>query len=274
MDGTVQTTQVELKGEIVYIPEVDKTLTKDGYSADAKVTGDRLNTLAEQMGNLSTPNASLVSYDNTNTDIDSVTVQGAITELNEKIGDGVSEEKLAEINNALAYFDQNMVTKNGSSMINGTLMLRKADNGYGSIMKNNSTDADYGTQLADLSKSGKNAKITVNALSNLLTFTDADGEIRNIHHEGNKRFGTYVGDGKASSGVDTKSIGRFIIIYGDYDLAFVTPKGALTVKLTDGSIEWLDGSTMYCINGFVCIVNNKAAERFSRNGDVYYYQAI
>lgn len=274
MDGTVQTTQVELKGEIVYIPEVDKTLTKDGYSADAKVTGDRLDTLAEQMGNLSTPNASLVSYNNTNTDIESVTVQGAITELNGKIGDGVSEEKLVEIDNALTYFDQNMVTKNGSSMINGTLMLRNADNGYGSIMKNNSTDADYGTQLADLSKSGKNAKITVNALSNLLTFTDADGEIRNIHHEGNKRFVTYIGNGSIGYSFDTKSIGRFIIMYGDDDLAFVTPKGALTIKLTDGSIKWLDGSIMYYVNGMVHFVGPEAGERFNINGDVYYIQAI
>lgn len=32
----------ELKGRITAIPQVDKTLTKDGYAADAKATGDRI----------------------------------------------------------------------------------------------------------------------------------------------------------------------------------------------------------------------------------------
>ena len=43
MDGTVNTDGLELKGKIVAIPSVDASLTKNGYAADAKATGDALN---------------------------------------------------------------------------------------------------------------------------------------------------------------------------------------------------------------------------------------
>jgi hypothetical protein len=159
-------------------------------------------------------------------------------------------------------------------MIKGTVMVQNADNGYGSVMKNNSESADYGTQLADVSKSGGTAKITVNALSNLLTFTDNGGEIRNVFHEGNKQFRTYVGNGAISYALDTKSIGRFAIMYGDDNFAFLTPKGALTIKLSDGSIKWLDGSIIYYAYGMVHFVGTEAVERFNKNNEVYYIQAI
>lgn len=42
MDGTVNTEVLELKGKIVAIPSVDASLTKSGYAADAKATGDAL----------------------------------------------------------------------------------------------------------------------------------------------------------------------------------------------------------------------------------------
>ncbi len=60
MDGTVNTDVLELKGKIVAIPSVDTSLTKNGYAADAKATGDALNArvkVADVVDNL-TSNAS------------------------------------------------------------------------------------------------------------------------------------------------------------------------------------------------------------------------
>jgi hypothetical protein len=111
MDGTVQTTQVELKGEIVYIPEVDKTLTKDGYSADAKVTGDRLNVLAEQIGEQTNPSASNINFDNAGTSLEATTVQGAITEIAGEVEKlDVSEERFTELENDITTLETSLET--------------------------------------------------------------------------------------------------------------------------------------------------------------------
>jgi hypothetical protein len=281
MDGKVQTTQVELKGEIVYIPQIDKTLTQENHSAEAKETGRRLYLLSQQIGNITTPNASLVNFDNANTSLTKTTVQGAISEVAEKVDDlGTSVGKIETIEDALETTKQSVenlgndvVKKTGSSMIKGTLMVQNADNGYGSVMKNNSTSADYGTQLADVSKDGKNAKITVNALSNLLTFTDNSGEIRNIHHEGNKRFGSFKGGNASNQTFDLGSIGRLLLLYESEFFAFVTPKGALVITLDDGSIEWIDGANIYYVDGKLNYYGVDI-QRFNSMGRTYYYQAI
>jgi hypothetical protein len=53
IEGKVGDKAQTIKGKVVTIPVADKTLTKDGYAADAKETGDRLRVLAEQVGLLS-----------------------------------------------------------------------------------------------------------------------------------------------------------------------------------------------------------------------------
>lgn len=44
MDGNVSTNQMinNLKGKILNIPKIDKTLTRSGFAADAEVTGEEL----------------------------------------------------------------------------------------------------------------------------------------------------------------------------------------------------------------------------------------
>jgi hypothetical protein len=55
MDGNITKNNefTELKGTIVKIPEVDETLTKEGYAADAKKTGEALANLQSQIDALS-----------------------------------------------------------------------------------------------------------------------------------------------------------------------------------------------------------------------------
>lgn len=65
-------------GKITQIPLVDTTLTKSGYSADAKVVGDRLDKVSAEF-------AKNVKYDNTNSKLDANNIQSAIDELNDDI---------------------------------------------------------------------------------------------------------------------------------------------------------------------------------------------
>ena len=239
IEGNVEGNETKaLKGKLVSIPEIDKTLTKEGYSADAKVVGERLDTLAEQVGNVTTPKAENIPYGDT-------TVKDAL--------------------------DKTYSNKGG--MVDGVVMVRNADNGYGSVMKNNSATADYGTQLADISASGNTAKVTVNALSNLLTFTDANGDINKVIHEGNKRFGNYTGNGnEAQRVINMKSIGRLAIVYNGQTFSFVTPEGALVIKLADGTFDWIDNTKVFYVNGnLTLLTDNDALNKADAN---YYYQAI
>ena len=239
IEGNVESTEKVLKGKVIGIPEIDKTLTKEGYSADAKAVGDKLDVLTEKVGNVTTPKADVIPY-----------------------GDTTVKEAL-----------DNAFMKSEGGIIDGVVMMRNADNGYGSVMKNNSSTADYGTQLADTSASGNVAKITVNANANLLTYTGADGNIRDIHHEGNKRFGNYTGNGDATSReIDTKSIGRLLLVYNGLSFAFVTPEGALAIDLTNREFEWISNTKVFYVNGKMTLLTNDDA--LNKADTNYYYQAI
>ena len=238
IEGTVTTEENVVKGKLIAIPEIDKTLTKDGYSADAKVVGERLDTLAEAVGQTTTPKAENIPY-----------------------GDTTVKEAL-----------DNTFSKSGG-MVDGTVMMRNADNGYGSVMKNNSATADYGTQLADISASGNTAKVTVNATSNLLTFTDANGDINDVFHDGNKAFSSYTGDGNESTReINTKGIGKLLMVYSTTSLCYVTPKGASVITLETGEQSWIDSAKVFYVDGKLTL--NTTNEAFNTNGETYYYQVI
>jgi hypothetical protein len=253
-----------LKGKLTRIPPIDQTLTKAGHCADAKVTGDKINSLTRRLDDVDPHGASNIDYTNTTSGLTATNVQSAIDEVN---------TLLRTLGTNLTALSNDALRKSASGMMKGTFMVQNADNGYGSIMKNNSETADYGTQLADVSKSGNTAKITVNALSNLLTFTDSSGNIRNVMHEGNKRFGIYSGNGSATSRViEMNSIGRLALVYNTKHFSFVTPEGAMVIDLTNGAIDWIEGGKVFYINGKLTLLLTNVA--FNENGTTYYYQAI
>ena len=260
-------TQRTVKGRIVYIPEIDKTLTKDGYSADAKTVGDKINLLAEVIKNIEGSGMGLatgVLYDNTNSGIDATTVQNAIDEL---------VTALNNYSQTLTALNTDALRKSTGGMMKGTFMVQNADNGYGSFMKNNSATADYGTQFSDVSKSGKIAKIVVNALSNLLNFVDSDSNIRAIHHEGNKAFGNYSGNGSTTARtIATKGIGRLVLVYCSTHQALVTPKGANVTDLSTGETSWIDSAKVNYLSGNLNLATNN--EAFNKSNETYYYQVI
>lgn len=269
-----------LRGKITTIPQVDVTLTKKGYSADAKIVGDALkekvNTrdiidnmitdepnkpasarqvflIGKQLASINLSEASTVGYNNAKSGLNAQNMQGAIDEVTEKV--------------------KNSVSKTGDSLIEGTLHLRSANNGYGSLNKNNSDTEDYGTQVVDRSAAGKSAFLTVCGALNTFTYTGNDGEVKNVYHEGSKPFGSYVGDGIENERViDTKGIGRLILVYNPYYFSFVTPEGALVVKLTTGAVSWIESTKSFFLNGKLTL--HTANSAFNEVDVTYHYQVI
>lgn len=91
MDGKAETnmTVYALKGKITTLPVVDKTLTKEGYAADAKKTGTEIEHLNNRMDNIDPHFAENVGYDNANSGLDADKVQQAIDLLHTLVTSGV-----------------------------------------------------------------------------------------------------------------------------------------------------------------------------------------
>lgn len=282
MDGTAEMNHTlnNLKGKIVSIPKVDSTLTKSGQAADAKVTGDGLEArvrkvdivdnlnstdtdkplsanqgkvIKTQLDKINMSQAGTVGYSNSSSGLNATNMQGAIDEV--------------------AKISKDALPKNGGGTVTGPVNVCTTDNGYGSLSKNHSATDDYGTQVVDVSKDGKTAKACISALLGTFTYVDPAGKIRDVHHEGSKPFGEYSGSGSVSPRViETKGIGRLMLLYCSSRLALVTPKGALVVNLTDGATSWVDSAKVFFAEGKLNIETSN--EAFNASNTTYYYQVI
>ena len=247
MEGNTQGL-AELVGNILKVPAIDKTLTKEGYGADAKVVGEKFENIATQMEK--TSKASGITYDGTDSGLKSANVNDAIDEV---------------------YAFQ----KNGGK-VGGRVDVGKYDNGYGSLNKNHSATEDKGTQLIDVSKTGDTAHIDVNASNTkwgTATFVGTDGEAKTMFHEGNKKFGSYTGIGNGNPfSVPTQGIGKLLLVYSKTSLCLVSPKGAIVITLSTGAFSWIDSAKVYYEDGILYVTTTN--EAFNTLDETYYYQVI
>lgn len=250
MEGNTQGL-AELVGNIFAVPQIDKTLTKDGYGADAKVVGEKL---TEVENKITKVNEDIEKQ----SDAKNITYNGKDSGL-----------EAGNVNNAID--EVHAFQKNGGR-VGGRIDFGNPNfnNGYGAVNKNNSVNVDYGTQLVDIDKNGKTASLSVSALMGTATYTDMNGKIHNLFTSKNKPFGSYIGNG-GTNVVDTGGVGRFLLLYMDTFLAFVTPKGALKVALSSGEIEWLDGQYIWYLDGKLTL---GAATPFNLKDIEYSYQVI
>lgn len=233
-----------LVGKLHSIPMIDKNLELEGYAADAKETGDRIAKIKSELAGTD------VKYDKSASQMAATNVQEAIDEIFTK-----------------------HIGKNGSITAKGNLASQRFENGYGMLNKNHSETADYGTQIVDATKDGKTAFLNISALYDQVTYSDKAGNVRDIFHEGNKPFGSYVGNGNnAERVIATGGIGRLILVYNNHHFSFVTPEGALMIGLTDANIRWIESTKAFFLNGNLSLHTDNAA--FNENGTTYYYQVI
>lgn len=300
MDGNVEKNQAlnELKGKIIEIPRVDSTLSKEGYAADSKKTGDALNEkinktdvvdnlysdssekplsakqgalIREQIEAINMSQAGTVGYNHEESGLNAQNMQSAIDELSGKVDD--IESDVDTISEKVDGITEDYLNKKGGGMVTGPVKVQNADNGYGEVSKNNSATADYGTQLLDVTKGGKSAKVAVSAANDTFTYTDGNGNIRNVFHEGSKPFGEYKGNGSASPRtIATKGIGRLILVYCSTHQALITPKGADVIDLTTGERKWIDNTKVNYLSGNINLTTSN--EALNKANETYYYQGI
>lgn len=296
MGGNLENNQAlnELKGKIVRIPKVDDTLSREGYAADAKKTGDALNekvnksdvvdnlttddetkplsarqgtVIKKQLDDINLSEAGAVGYNNGTSGLEATNMQSAIDEVAQKLGD------IDTISDKVDNITEDYLNKKGGGMVEGPVKVRNADNGYGEVSKNNSDTADYGTQMVDVSKDGKSAKVAVSAANDTFVYADRDGNIRNVHHEGSKPFVEYKGNGSASPRtIATKGIGRLALVYCSTHQALVSPKGADVTDLTTGERKWIDSGKVNFLNGNLNTTTSNAA--INASNETYYVQVL
>ena len=154
MDGNMENNQTvyNLNGKIEAIPVVDSTLTKSGYSADAKVTGDALKELREAVSSLgavatvsedtevTVSTAAGVTYNNTASNLAATSVQGAIDELSADIKEtastiqGMSEDIQTLETNSEEYLKKNDKTFNSYAGNGSTTARTVATGGIGRLL--------------------------------------------------------------------------------------------------------------------------------------------
>lgn len=256
MEGEVKNDILQkLKGKVISVIQCDKTLTKEGFGADAKVVGDRLKEIKDGI-----PKANELEYNNETSGLEANTFQGAIDEIVAKAVKDIQD--LANV----------YLSLNGGEL-KGPLNVKRYDNGFSTFDKNHSETADYGTFMADTTKDGKTAKVSVCAALGTMTYTDVEGNIRDVHHEGSKPFGSYIGNGSATERtIDTKGIGRLAILYNKDNLSFVTPQGAVSIDTSAGTIDWVTSTKVNFLNGLLTLATT--GEAFNIADKEYYYQVI
>lgn len=102
----------------------------------------------------------------------------------------------------------NEIITTAGGTLTGNLEFKKVENGYGTIYKNHSDTADYGTNLKDVSVDGKQATLCVNAPDGILEFYDGTGW-QLVYHQGNKPKASDIGIVTGSSTFN-KMTGRAI----------------------------------------------------------------
>lgn len=264
-----------LNGKIVQIPTVDKTLSKSGYSADAKVTGDALKkkvNITDIVDNLTTDNANKplsakqgaelkrrvddidphfaenVIYDNENSNFESADVQGALDEVSERLTPTAVK------------------TKNSSV---------KSD-GVGEVLLS-ITDRNDSKHERYISISDKTKK---SSLADSLKYVENDNGTYvadNIFGEHNKPTGSYTGNGSATARtITTGGIGGVILIYsnnaGERNICIVTKIGGVAFRISGETATKYMGAAVLFGDGKISL--GTADSSVNANGVNYYYQVL
>lgn len=261
-----------INGKVTVIPTIDKTLSKSGYSADAKVTGDALKkkvNTSDIVDNLTTnadnkplsakqgaelkrriddidPHfAENVIYDNENGNFESKDVQGALDEISSRLTPTAVK------------------TKNSSVKSDGVgeVLL--------SITDRNDNGHERYISISDKTKKG--------FLADSLKYVEKDGNnyaVKNIFGEHNKPTGSYTGNGStATRTIDIGGVGGWLgVCCGSYMIGIITQNGAMFFNTTNSTVKCFPVAQAKYMSGVLTLAS---ADTFlNGNGNIYYYQVL
>lgn len=261
-----------LHGKVVSIPLVDKSLTKSGYSADAKATGDALgkkvNTvdivdnlnsyvdnkplsakqgaeLKRRIDGIDPHFAENVIYDNENSNFESENVQGVINEISSRLTPTEVKTKNSSVKN------------DGVGEVLLSLTDRN-DNGHERYIS-----------ISDKTKKGY--------FADSLKYVERNGNtyaVKTIFGEHNKPLGSYTGNGNATQRtIDVGGIGGCMVVFsGSYMIGFITQNGAVFFSTGDSGVKCFPVAQAKFMSGVLTLAS---ADTFlNGNGNTYYYQVL
>lgn len=226
-----------LKGMVVTLPRVDDTLTKAGYTADAKAMGEAFNQLNERFDNIDPHFAENVVYSHETSGITAETVQAAL--------DWIVASYLKSTGGKLSG---DLGIEKASPAVN---LLNSSANRSGALLCSNSSNLILSNKKDDDNLVGIWLKPETEAPKDYLDlgrYVEGEFTRYSIHGEHNKQSGTYVGTGSETTvTIDTGSIGDVVMVNSGNGFAFVTPRGAVCIAGTDvhglvsGDAKFSDG---------------------------------
>lgn len=277
-----------LMGKVKEIPTVDATLTKSGFAADAKVVGDKLSKIGDDLlGADDVVNdlesdatdkplsaamgkalramagggggfAENVIYDNSESNLDAHDVQYAITLLASMVRDSLPIEG-GTLTGENIYMDSGYARIQGNE---NAMWLQSLNE-----MMNNNNRRLIGLYNSNFYPDVKNA-VTLEEIVN------GKKQVYGIYGQHNKRSGYYVGDGNMSKTVNTDSVGHLVFVIGTSATsgsvaALVCDSGA--VVFASGGVEVL-GNKFLAFSGGNLKVNNIMS--FNETGGNYSYYVL
>lgn len=167
----------------------------------------------------------------------------------------------------------NYLPKTGGRLTGALEGESAINNGYFQIIKNSSSDADYGTKFFDIDKNGNYVALEMSAISKQLYFLDGTS-MQNIFHTGIKPSGSYTGNGNATPRTinvcgDTC---RFLLVAESQYLVLVGFSGAIAFHLTTKTIKYFTGEAINFSHGDLYMATDDGALNYS--GAKYNYQGI
>lgn len=93
--------------------------------------------------------------------------------------------------------------------VSGAINFKQVENGYGRVVKNHSSSADYGTNVTDFDAEGNSAKLTVSAKDNTAYFTGRNNVSNKLYGTHNLRAGT----SDLTAGSSTLATGEIYLVY-------------------------------------------------------------
>ena len=287
IDGNVNPVMDTLKGKLtsIFIPELDTTLSKEGYSAEAKAVGDALKVLENVLSGLGTGNiAADYSAEATYAVGDYCIYETMLYKCNTAIE--TAEEWNAEHWTAVSLAEEILyILSNFLPLTGGTLS--------GALgVKSGKAKVDGGDYLAELISYGtpndsnnfrsvmvQNPEKQADASKGLWYRSKVNGTQTDysIFGEHNKPRGSYTGNGSATSrtieigGVHGVGGALFVTTPSQY-MAIVTAYGAVAWNTSSKTATIYPSSEVKFANGVLTLATTGI--NFNYSNSTYYYQVL